>query len=212
MPVISEQFSVFKDCLARRFIAQPTADETSDLDDFTSYLADEVWPFLPAVLREASYDTRDKLPEADTISLDNTPTSFVDTLVSYGLSSDDDAALTLLRKVVVDYIAQISAPLPQWGSTRTETCELCERAVPLTYHHLIPRSTHTKVLKSKWHPERMLNSVAWLCRPCHTVVHACATNEELARNFYSMKLLLERQDLQKWRGYAAKQRFGTRRG
>jgi hypothetical protein len=161
--VISEQFTIFKDSLARRFIAQPAA-ETSDLDDFTSYLADEVWPFLPAVLRDASYDTRDKLPDIDTICLDNTPTSFVDTLVSYGLSSDDDAALKFLRKVIEAYIAQICAPLPPWKSTYTSECELCERAVPLTYHHLIPRSTHKKALKSKWHPERMLNSVAWLCR------------------------------------------------
>jgi hypothetical protein len=166
MQDISEQFATFKDCLARRFIAQPAAgaDDTSDLNDFISYLADEVWPFLPPVLREASYDTRDKLPNADTISLDNTPTSFVDTIVSYGLSSDNDAAIEFLRRTVHDYITQTSAPPPPWGTTRTETCELCQRAVPLTYHHLIPRSTHTKVLKSKWHPERMLNSVAWLCR------------------------------------------------
>jgi hypothetical protein len=169
MQDISEQYSTFKDCLARRFIEltfQPTAgvDETSDLDDFTSYLADEVWPFLPATLREASYDTREKLPDTDTISLDNTPTTFVDTLVSYELSSDTDDALKFLRRTIENYIAQVSAPPPPWKSTRTETCELCERAVPLTYHHLIPRSTHSKVLKSKWHPEWVLNSVAWLCR------------------------------------------------
>ena len=42
--------------------------------------------------------------------------------------------------------------------------EICEREVPLTYHHLIPREVHDKVLKKKWHPEAMLNSVAWLCR------------------------------------------------
>ena len=32
------------------------------------------------------------------------------------------------------------------------------------YHHLIPRSTHHKVLKKGCHPETMPNSVAWLCR------------------------------------------------
>ena len=159
---ISEQFSTFKDCLARRFIVLP--HDPSDLDDFTSYLATEVWPFLPPSLHSASYDTRADLPDPSTIPLDTTPTSFIDTLVSYGLSADDDAALRLLRKAVEEYVALATAPPPPWGTTRTETCELCERAVPLTYHHLIPRSTHTKVLKSKWHPERMLNSVAWLCR------------------------------------------------
>lgn len=49
-------------------------------------------------------------------------------------------------------------------------------------------------------------------RPCHTMVHGVAANEELARNFYTMDLLLAREDVQKWRRYAAKQRFGIRRG
>lgn len=35
------------------------------------------------------------------------------------------------------------------------------------------------------------------------------SNEELARNFYTMELLLERDDLQKWKKYASKQRFGV---
>ena len=51
-----------------------------------------------------------------------------------------------------------------WSKTRTTECEICEREVPLTYHHLIPREVHDKVRKKKWHPEAMLNSVAWLCR------------------------------------------------
>lgn len=161
------QFCTYKDCLARRLLAQPAIsaeEETSDLDDFTSYLAHETWPSLPAVLREASYDTRADLPDVDVISLDSTPTSFSDTLVSYGLSLDAESALNILRQTIEDYVGQICTPPPPWGRTRTEECELCERTVPLTYHHLIPRSTHAKVLKKKWHLERMLNSVAWLCR------------------------------------------------
>ncbi len=51
-----------------------------------------------------------------------------------------------------------------WFKTRTTECEICEREVPLTYHHLIPREVHDKARKKKWHPEAMLNSVAWLCR------------------------------------------------
>ena len=39
-----------------------------------------------------------------------------------------------------------------------------------------------------------------------------ASNETLAREFYTVELLLAREDIQKWRKYAAKQRFGVKRG
>jgi len=49
-------------------------------------------------------------------------------------------------------------------------------------------------------------------RPCHTAVHNVARGEELARHYYTVELLLEREDIQKWQKYAAKQRFGVKRG
>jgi hypothetical protein len=36
--------------------------------------------------------------------------------------------------------------------------------------------------------------------------------ETLARSYYTVSLLLEREDVQKWRKYAGKQRWGVRRG
>ncbi|KAK7692096.1 hypothetical protein QCA50_005502 [Cerrena zonata] len=207
------QFSLFKDALAKRLVAGPDASaETDDLDDFTSYLAAEVWSTLPANVREATYEGRDKVPAADEVYLDSTPTSFADTLTSCGIVGDDEDAVVLLQKVLEEYITEASAPPPVWSKTRTTECEICEREVPLTYHHLIPRETHAKMLKKKWHPEYMLNSVAWLCRPCHSAVHHVASNEELARTLYTVELLLKRDDIQKWRKYAAKQRFGVKRG
>jgi len=210
----SEQFSLFKDSIARRLLDQPgmnnSSSESSDLDDFSSYLASESWPSLPQSVRKATYESRSNVPDSETISLDSTSTSFDDTLISYGLAADTDDAHKFLRKALADYIEQACAPPPVWKSTRATECEICERTVPLTYHHLIPRSTHTKVLKKGWHPEYMLNSVAWLCRQCHSAVHHVASNEDLARYFHTVELLLEREDIQKWRRYASKQRFGVR--
>ena len=78
----------------------------SDLDDFTSYLADKVWPFLPTVLHKASYDdTRDRLPEINLIIYTHIFCG------SYGLSLDDDAALAFLLYVIEDYIVKMSMPL-----------------------------------------------------------------------------------------------------
>lgn len=46
--------------------------------------------------------------------------------------------------------------------------------------------------------------------PCHTMVHRVASTEKLAREFYTVELLLGREDIQKWKKYAAKQRHGVR--
>ena len=176
----SSQFSAFKDCLARRLLSTsdlPTeGSEGSDdpLDDFTSYLASEVWPALPNSLRTASHESlssdaalKEMASDPFSIPLDAIPipTSFFDTLTSYSLFGDADDCVRFLRKVLSDYLVEATAPPPTWKQTRTEECEICERGwARLTYHHLIPRSVHAKVLKKKWHPESMLNSVAWLCR------------------------------------------------
>lgn len=235
------QFVILKDCLARHLLVSSpelqnhAAMESSEpeLDDFAFYLAHEVWPTLPVTFMEASYENKSHIPDdLDSMSLDSTPVSFIDTLISYGITSDAEASQSFLRKLLADYLTDACAPPPVWSSTRAKECEICEREIPLTYHHLIPRSTHTKAVKKKWHLTSMLNSVAWLCRyvsnnllvfraylnifyntrPCHTVVHQVATNEELAQNYYTVSLLLQRDDIQRWGKYASKQRFGVRRG
>lgn len=58
-----------------------------------------------------------------------------------------------------------------------------------------------------WHPEWALNKVAWLCRACHSYVHRIASNEELAKELYSVDLLLDREDVQKWAVWVSKVRW-----
>jgi len=43
-------------------------------------------------------------------------------------------------------------------------------------------------------------------------VHRVASNEELAKEYFTVERLLGREDIQKWRKYAAKQRYGVKRG
>lgn len=178
----SPQFSMFKDCLARRILAEPdmnapsqvdTQDESDALSDFSQYLADEIWATLPQPLREATHEAREAVPDVDDVDLDNTPTAFADTLISCGISDDEEAAIAFLRRTLKDYVVDACAPPPVWSRTRTKECEICEREVPLTYHHLIPREVHNKALKKKWHPEAMLNSVAWLCRYVYVLSVRC---------------------------------------
>jgi hypothetical protein len=165
----SIQYQTLVDCLARRLVSRSTDQDTvEDLAEFASYLASELWPSLPPSLQTATYETRIDAPSADEVSLEALSPSFIESLLTYSLipvaDADADSAEVFARKVLEDYIPDVTAPPPIWKSTKTAECEMCDREVPLTYHHLIPRSTHAKVLKKGWHHESMLNSVAWLCR------------------------------------------------
>jgi hypothetical protein len=167
------------------------------------YLSTELFSALPAPLQELTSSTA----SPPTPAASYLPPELLDSLLSYRLVEDAALAESLLLTVVSEYVAAAMAPPPVWSHTRREECEICERRVPLTYHHLIPREAHKKVLKRGWHNEDMLGSVAWLCRPCHSFVHKVASNEELAREWWSVERLLEREDVIRWRAWVGRQRW-----
>ncbi|EAW08079.1 uncharacterized protein ACLA_028040 [Aspergillus clavatus NRRL 1] len=139
------------------------------------------------------------------------PVSVSDSLSVYGLIPDPADLPDFLNPVLTEYVGSVTAAPPVWASTRTDACEICERDwIPLSYHHLIPRGVHAKVLKKGWHEEWMLNSVAWLCRACHSFVHRMASNEELAREYYTVDRILEREDVQDWARWVGRVRWKAR--
>ncbi|KAL1654444.1 hypothetical protein SLS61_003045 [Didymella pomorum] len=185
----------------------PSTTDAEDLSEFIEYLSSLIFPSLPSSLRTLSYPQfRDSpsLQDAYTTPLSSStyehllstvPPDAVDSLESYALlpaNSDTHDANLLLTPVFTAYCTAVTLPPPIWATTRTTKCELCERDwVPLTYHHLIPKSTHDRVRKRVWHDEDVLNSVAWLCRACHSFVHRMASNEQLARYYYTVDLIRE---------------------
>ena len=171
------------------------------------YLSTLLFPSLPGPLRTLTHSTLKassaltstySLPLSATTStnlLSHIPPTAILTLESTSLlpqSSDPTDHASLLIPIYTSYISAATAPPPLWSTTRPSACELCGRDwIPLTYHHLIPKSTHDKVRKRGWHSEEMLGSVAWLCRACHSFVHGLRGNEELARGFYTVELIRE---------------------
>jgi hypothetical protein len=90
-------------------------------------------------------------------------------------------------------------------------CEICQREhIPLTYHHLIPKMVHEKAAKRGWHTREELNNVAWLCRACHSFVHGFAGHEALARELYTVELLLEREEVRRFAGWVGRVRWKSR--
>ncbi|KAF9892757.1 hypothetical protein FE257_001159 [Aspergillus nanangensis] len=191
-----------------------------DLAEFIDFIASEIFTSLPVDLQTLTYSILQHNPSLEDIyatplprptleSLTATlPVSVAESLSVYGLIPDVTDMCDFLNPVFAEYVVGVTRPPPVWATTRTDACEICERDwIPLSYHHLIPRGVHAKVLKKGWHDEWMLNSVAWLCRACHSFVHRIASNEELAREWYTVERILERQDVQDWARWVARVRW-----
>lgn len=143
------------------------------------------------------------------------PPSVSDSLCSYGLIDEPSDLVRFLEPVLNNYLTTATAPPPEYTPSLTASrppgCETCGREhLPLTYHHLIPRQSHTKAIKRGWHKEWELNKVAWLCRACHSFVHKCASNDELAKDYYDVDLLLQRDDVQRFAAWVGRVRWKAR--
>lgn len=92
-------------------------------------------------------------------------------------------------------------PLP---IEKNSTCELCLREnIPVTKHHLIPQSEHPRILKKllknqQFSKKEMLTRIAWMCRPCHSQIHAILSNRELANEFNTLEKLKTVPDIAKF--------------
>ncbi|KAL1886182.1 hypothetical protein Plec18167_000111 [Paecilomyces lecythidis] len=197
--------------------------DPEELADFIDFIASEAFPSLPEELQSLSYSaiqhdstlaSKYAVPIQRTL-LDSVtaaiPVSVAESLSVYGLIPEFSDLPEFLNPVLNEYISGVTTGPPAWASTRADACEICERDwIPLSYHHLIPRSVHAKVLKKGWHDEWMLNSVAWLCRACHSFVHRMASNEELAKEWFTVDRILEREDAQEWAKWVGKVRWKAR--
>ncbi|KAG5658904.1 hypothetical protein KAF25_007457 [Fusarium avenaceum] len=205
------------------------AKDAEELADFVDYLATEIFENLPGELQgldyrmwrdDAALQEQYSLPlTKESLSVLNLPPSVVETLATYNLISTDpdteshlpSSSEVFLLPIITSYITPLIEPPPATRATRADACELCARSwVPLSYHHLIPRFVHEKAVKRGWHRKEDLQNVAWLCGACHRFVHNFKTHEELARDYYTVDLLLEEEDVQRWAAWVGKLRWKGR--
>lgn len=67
-------------------------------------------------------------------------------------------------------------------------CELCGRAKPLTFHHLIPRAVHRrKRYLDRFGKEEMRQRGLMICRLCHNGIHDLIPEEKTLADQYDTK-------------------------
>lgn len=87
-------------------------------------------------------------------------------------------------------------------------CQICERSVRLTEHHLYPRETHKTLLK-RGHDKSVISQTISICRMCHSTIHRFFTNDELSAKYYTIELLLSDERYFKYAKWASKQHNST---
>ncbi|CAG8979719.1 hypothetical protein HYALB_00012365 [Hymenoscyphus albidus] len=185
-------------------------DDKEELGEFIDYLTTEIFTTLPAPLRTLTYTIHQSTSSLQIYTpplssstlqplLNTIPLSITETLSTYfATSSSTSSSDSLIKNTLNNYLEEVlKNPLPpRLTKDEAEGCEICGRSwIPLSYQHLIPRSVYAKALKKGWWSEERLEDVAWICRGCHSFIHSVATNEELAREFYNVEKLLEREDV-----------------
>ena len=87
------------------------------------------------------------------------------------------------------------------------TCALCHRHMPLTFHHLIPKKTHKKVLRKKLFTKTEVNSRGvMICRQCHSACHRLIPHEKMALEYNTLEKLREHEGVARFVDWASKQR------
>ena len=73
--------------------------------------------------------------------------------------------------------------------TTLSTCPLCQRNIPLTFHHLIPRKLHRRTHFRKHFNKEQLNQGIDICRACHNGIHKLYDEMYLGKHLNTLEAL-----------------------
>lgn len=89
---------------------------------------------------------------------------------------------------------------------------MCERDLPTTSHHLIPKQIHSKNwCKKMFTKEEMNGRRANLCRDCHPYLHKKFTHAELGKLYNTVEKILANEKVAKHIKWLKKQRKKAKR-
>lgn len=84
---------------------------------------------------------------------------------------------------------------------------MCSRKeMPLTFHHLIPKTLHTKKWYEKRYSKEDLGKGIDICEDCHEALHDFITEKDLGKNYNTLELLLVHPKVSKFIAWVAKQK------
>jgi len=111
------------------------------------------------------------------------------------------------QKVEVDIDSIVEVEDDEAGGIVAEGCCLmCEREMPLTKHHVIPKEVHEWYKKHHNKTKDELHQGIMICRPCHSAIHSFYDNKTLAANYSTIEQILADEKVQKFLPYIRKKK------
>ena len=75
----------------------------------------------------------------------------------------------------------------------------------LTRHHLIPRMRHRQArIRRQFDRQQRAGSIAWLCRACHSHVHAVLNEQQLAEHYHTLEALRAQAEIARFAAWLRK--------
>jgi hypothetical protein len=122
------------------------------------------------------------------------------------LGEEEEASLVEgLSKLISSEVAAMEKAAEDARAPAPGCCALCERRMPLTGHHLRPRSQHAR-LRGCGFSIAELSVVLMVCRQCHNAVHEQIDEVTLASSYFTADLLLAHEGVFAFVRWASKQR------
>lgn len=87
-----------------------------------------------------------------------------------------------------------------------KTCALCGRAVPLSFHHLIPRKVHRRNHFAKHYTREQLAAGIHVCRLCHKGIHNAHDEITLAKALNTLEKLKRDEQVRRHVEWVRKQK------
>eukprot|EP01064_Diplonema_japonicum_P023567 TRINITY_DN339_c0_g1_i1.p1 TRINITY_DN339_c0_g1~~TRINITY_DN339_c0_g1_i1.p1 ORF type:complete len:196 (+),score=31.47 TRINITY_DN339_c0_g1_i1:232-819(+) len=166
----------------------------NDLEYLTVSLVEEVIEWGEDI-PETVDDARKRLDRA----------GLVDAMVGYGVEEDEVCELVKrLPGTLRD--ALFEEEEDEGDDLLPGECELCERTVAITRHHVHPKKVHDWCVKHLKLTRKACHHTIGICRPCHNAVHGFADHKTLAEHYDTVSLLLDAPEIFKFVSWAKKQK------
>ncbi|PWN21317.1 hypothetical protein BCV69DRAFT_282053 [Microstroma glucosiphilum] len=196
-----------------------SVETLEDLQETIQYLTEEIVSqgvYLPSppdtsddgANAAGADDTSHTLQELESHPLHSLVLSTLKELLLFDEAEAVSAAPTIVEEILDSMRTPPPDPVtsarPRHKKGTLGECEICERMMPLTEHHLIPRSEHAKLSRQGTYTlDEMRSRLAMLCRPCHSAVHHMLPADDLASRFNTVEALFEHEGVKKWGRYAS---------
>lgn len=178
-------------------------DSISDVRQFAEFIVDMIPEEILRELKLLAGVNDDDNNEDDVHSNANTDKNFSNNRLTLNSST-----FRFLEDIWIERFQQKTVEVEQgeWnGGDYILECELCDRHIQTTRHHVYPKETHDWLRKKNENHYGVyeLRKTISLCRMCHSAIHRFFTNRELAIEYYSLELLLDSELVCKFAKWAS---------